>query len=1135
MIDQLKKEACVCCSKNINIGQSMVECTKCSKVIHAKCLKKSKFYIINNVYYCESCSMNINHRYNPFKHDYSNIQSHNNNSDDYDDHFYNEDIYETIDCLSYASSIMENCKYYSSRELDGKQIKIDSDFSSLFYNIDGNKSNFDIFVSELSALNHKFSVIGLAETNTDPCLSNLYPYDSYNGFYNDILPDKSKGTGVALYVHNSFSTTIIKSLCTTTPHIESLFLKITYAEKSVDVGVIYRPPNGNATEFLDEYNKIIHQFSQRPTFIMGDFNFNLFSNNDQKTEHFQEIFLSQGLFPTISLATHKRGDSAGTCIDNIFTNNIESITKSGIIQDIGTHHSPIFMTALLNLNQTSNKCSSTPNKQYYNFSKSNISHMVEDLESNISQLFGPDPNKPDFSNFCYKFTEAFDKACKLDKPKITKRTTTNNPWITDSIVTAIENKRNLYEKWNKSRTKKNPKGDPNMHKYFSDYRRTLKKMIKTAKAKFYGVKIKESFNNRKKTWEVINQIRGKSKRTVKPSFIINNERIIERRIIANEFNKYFASIASNMNKIYETDAGIPITPISSFENYMSKRNLNSIFLFECTETEIRKIIGELENGKASDFPIKIIKQCSHILSPVLAHHFNYLMRIGEFPNELKTGKITPIYKKENEEFLENYRPISTLPIFGKIFEKIIYERLYSFLVSQGILHNKQFGFRKNHSTSHALNHSINYINQGLQRGEHVLGIFIDLSKAFDTIDHKIMLSKLDLYGIRGIAHTLLKSYLSDRNQYVSIHGETSDHLPVEYGVPQGSCLGPLLFLIYINDLSNLCNINSKNCEFVLFADDTNIFAKAKTKALVYDLANSLLKLVSDYMKSNKLHINMSKCCYIYFQRQANNQNDSNNTEIKIDNHIINQVSEIKFLGVTIDENLNWNSHIKQLTKKLASCTGILNRIKDSIPGNLHKELYHTLFESHLTYGITVWGGVSQNKLLPLFRIQKKCIRILFGDKEAYMNKSKTCARSRTLDSQKLDSEYYQKEHTKPLFNKQELMTVHNLYYYHCITSVFKILKYRSPIALFDLFKLSNRKDTLLITPEPTNSFIYKAGALWNLSRQKLQINDLSQGISQIKTSTKKLICGHQSLGCMLNWKVYNFMTSYLETGHITKI
>ena len=324
-----------------------------------------------------------------------------------------------------------------------------------------------------------------------------------------------------------------------------------------------------------------------------------------------------------------------------------------------------------------------------------------------------------------------------------------------------------------------------------------------------------------------------------------------------------------MNDNLSPQDGVAIKPITSFETFMPNRNPKSMFFSDCTEDEISKIISELQNGKASDFPIKIIKKLSHVLCKTLAPLYNYHTSIGIFPEPLKIGKITPIYKKDNEEHLENYRPISTLPIFGKIFEKVIYTRLYGFLSSQGILHDKQFVFRISHSTSHALNYSIHYIKQALRAGDHILGIFIDLSKAFDTIDHKILLSKLEIYGVRGCALGLLESYLSERKQYVSVLGETSDQLHVEYGVPQGSCLGPLLFLIYINDICNAC----KNSEFILFADDTNIFIRAKSRMLVYQEANKVLELVSNYMLANKLHINKSKSCYINFKNDNNEHQD----------------------------------------------------------------------------------------------------------------------------------------------------------------------------------------------------------------------------------------------------------------------
>ena len=200
-----------------------------------------------------------------------------------------------------------------------------------------------------------------------------------------------------------------------------------------------------------------------------------------------------------------------------------------------------------------------------------------------------------------------------------------------------------------------------------------------------------------------------------------------------------------------------------------------------SSSEVEEIIKSFENGKASDIPIKLVKKSAHLLSPILALLYNNCMDQGSFPSIFKVGKITPVYKKDNVECIENYRPVSILPIFGKIFEKIIYTRLIKFFMANGILHEDQFGFRKGHSTTHALHKSVDIITRSMAEGKHVLGIFIDLSKAFDTLDHQTLIVKLQNSGIRGTALSLLKSYLTQRTQYVSFCKTSSDHLEVEYG------------------------------------------------------------------------------------------------------------------------------------------------------------------------------------------------------------------------------------------------------------------------------------------------------------------------------------------------------------------
>ena len=851
---------------------------------------------------------------------------------------------------------------------------------------------------------------------------------------------------------------------------------------------------------------------------------------------YEDILFSKGFFPLVSLATHEKPGCKPSCIDNVLSNDVESIVATGTLKDLVTHHSAIFQIFNRNLESSKNN---QKYKQYYDYCQSNIDQflgaLVNELDNNAIA---------NFTEFHDIYKECIDRTCKLEVPKCSKRTVQNNPWITPGLIVSINHQHELYNDWVKARKVKCKLGEvcqkggscpcpicyEKRSKYikYTDYRRILKRTRKNVKTKYYSGKFLEVKGDCKKTWELINRIRGKRKRQIKPSFNINNEKITNRRIIANEFNKYFVSLASNLNEAYNDIGELSLNRLPSFYDYLPRSSSSSIYLHDCTPDEVSKIISELKNGKSSDIPIHVVKQSSHIISPLLSVLYNECMKDGIFPDDLKIGRISPIYKKDNEELLENYRPVSTLAVFGKIFEKIIYNRLYSFFQSQNTLYENQYGFRRGHSTSHALNFSVNYVESCLKKKQHVLGIFIDLSKAFDTVPHQELLSKLENYGIRGNANKLIASYLSNRFQYVSVLGEDSEKLPVLYGVPQGSCLGPLLFIIYINDISRSTELG----KFVLFADDTNIFVADDCKKRVYEKANRILHLVHLYMKCNLLHINIKKCCYIHFKpsraKVEPDPSDAEESILTLNNTVIKRVSEAKFLGVIIDEQLKWNAHVRALNSKLKCEIGKLCRIRKIVPKDQYKELYHTLFESHLGFGISVWGGISNNKIGPLFITQKKCIRIMFGDKEAYLNKMCTAARTRSIIKQQLGNEFYEKEHTKPLFKSNNLLTVHNLYKYTCLCEMFKIMKLENPHSLFSLFHRSPRRPEYFITPSPSSSFIYQSSHMWNSCRKPANGITFTSSTNLVKNKLKKSLLELQSRYEIEEWSELNYDSSELS-------
>jgi hypothetical protein len=497
--------------------------------------------------------------------------------------------------------------------------------------------------------------------------------------------------------------------------------------------------------------------------------------------------------------------------------------------------------------------------------------------------------------------------------------------------------------------------------------------------------LKQNANNPKKMWEILNEITGGKKGECKIEKIkVDNVTISDGKLMAEEFNNFFAKVGTNIsNSISPTTTD----PISLLPQYTVNQNLS---FGQMQQADFISIINSMKPKSSSDMDgvsTKMLKLLKFELSVPLTHLFNLSLRTGKFPNKLKTSRTVPIFKTGDKSLCDNYRPISLLSSISKILEKFVANKLTCHLESNNLLYEHQYGFLRDRGTVHNLLQLTNFVTKELNQKKHVVGVFLDLRKAFDVVPHSTLLKKLEKMGITDTELAWFASYLKNRKQTVDLNGCISSELIIDISVIQGSILGPILFLCFINDLYNCTNLFT-----LLFADDTaGLKSGSDLNELIREV-NCEIKKIAKWFRANKMAVNVGKTKYIIFKNKGTKINDDVNDKIIFDDNdddlpfdpskitplvrVYGNSPDVgnrtyKLLGLYLDEHLSFDHHCDTICSKLAKSNFLLSRVKNYIPKDSMRTLYFAMIHSHLTYCIPIYSCTSNKNLTKIEKAQKK--------------------------------------------------------------------------------------------------------------------------------------------------------------------
>ena len=803
-------------------------------------------------------------------------------------------------------------------------------------------------IDELSLLlgNDPFDIVAVSETHCD---STIPDTDLYIDNFTVIRKDRSRhGGGVALYIRNSINFSQINY---NVNEIEVIWIKV--KQKRVDpliLGVIYRPPN-SSNDYFETLTDMLHCISENEgeIIMVGDFNCDLLPDNlNSQSRSLLSVMDTNLLHQLIDVPTRVSPNSK-SLIDHVYSSNPEEHQMTGVFETHISDHYLTFTVFGTTKVETKHFDNVIEYRCYRNFSQENFTNMLQ------NSPFLDIVDDSDVNNALNRWYDLYMAAVNKHAPLKKKRLRSKLcPWVTGDLIDTMK-KRDWYYKMTK---KVNDPQNSHFWYMYKSLRNEISVKIKEAKNYYINALLNENGGTPNAMWKTLKLI-SQSKKDSQIKLELNGEEVSDAQEIAQKFNDYFVNSVDTLFNPTNFDYCENNCDIDQPNNREAVSYVPPDISFDLPVITDEFVINEINRipiKKATgpdDVSIKLLKHACNAPNVIksLTHILNLSLDQGEFLEDWKTARVQPIHKAGSKLSVENYRPVSLLSIPSKLLEKAVSISFQDYLIENNVLSERQFGFRPNHSCETA---SICMVDQWSQNVDHgyVNGVaFIDMRKAFDAVNHTILLLKLKFVGCTNRSLRWFTSYLTGRSQFVSIKGKKSSTRAVHYGVPQGSVLAPLLFSLFINDLPQSIH----NGEMFLFADDATLSVRGRSMPEIQSKLNLALEEVYTWTQKNKLLLNTNKTkVMVIGSRQKFQTLNDRRLHVQIKSTPIERVSQYKCLGIIIDDNLHFTKHIEKVALQIKQKLGTLRRLKGRFNTHYLSLLYWGFILPHAMYCFNVW-------------------------------------------------------------------------------------------------------------------------------------------------------------------------------------